>query len=161
MESLVDKVERVEQRRRKWRKIRNVALLIIVVALLAGGSFYYYFPFARGIKSGRLNYVVYKGFVFKTYEGRLIQSGLRPGANGGIQSNEFVFSISDKAIAEELMNAGGQTVELHYTEYLGAIPWRGYSRYVVDKIVGISEAEKQPEVQPEEEKKLEIPTEMM
>ena len=37
------------------------------------------------------------------------------------------------------MNAGGQTVELHYTEYLGALPWRGYSRYVVDRIVNISD----------------------
>ena len=97
MESLVDKVERVEQRRRKWRKIRNITMLIIVAVLLAGGSFYYYFPFAKGIKTGRLNYVVYKGILFKTYEGRLIQSGIRPSADGGIQSNEFMFSVSDEA----------------------------------------------------------------
>ena len=113
MESLVDKVERVEQRRRKWRKIRNITMLIIVAVLLAGGSFYYYFPFAKGIKTGRLNYVVYKGILFKTYEGRLIQSGIRPSADGGIQSNEFMFSVSDEAVAEELMSAGSRTVELH------------------------------------------------
>ena len=154
MESLVDKVERVEQRRRKWRKIRNIALLIIVVVLLAGGSFYYYFPFAKGIKTGRLNYVVYKGIIFKTYEGRLIQPGIRPGADGGIQSNEFMFSVSDEAVAEELMSAGGQTVELHYIEYLGAGPWRGYSRYVVDRIVDISSDK-------EEVKEIDIPSEMM
>ena len=122
MESLVDKVERVEQRRRKWRKIRNITMLIIVAVLLAGGSFYYYFLFAKGIKTGWLNYVVYKGILFKTYEGRLIQSGIRPSADGGIQSNEFMFSVSDEAVAEELMSAGGQTVELHYIEYLGAVP---------------------------------------
>ena len=90
MESLVDKVERVEQRRRKWRKIRNITMLIIVAVLLAGGSFYYYFPFAKGIKTGRLNYVVYKGILFKTYEGRLIQSGIRPSADGGIISSILV-----------------------------------------------------------------------
>lgn len=154
MESLVDKVERVEQRRRKWRKIRNIALLIIVVVLLAGGSFYYYFPFAKGIKTGRLNYVVYKGILFKTYEGRLIQSGIRPSADGGIQSNEFMFSVSDEAVAEELMSAGGRTVELHYIEYLGAVPWRGYSRYVVDRIVDISSDK-------EEVKEIDIPSEVM
>ena len=65
MESLVDKVERMEQRRRKWRKIRNITMLIIVAVLLAGGSFYYYFPFAKGIKTGRLNYVVYKGIHYE------------------------------------------------------------------------------------------------
>lgn len=154
MESLVDKVERVEQRRRKWRKIRNIALLIIVAVLLAGGSFYYYFPFAKGIKTGRLDYVVYQGVLFKTYEGRLIQSGIEPSADGGFQSNEFVFSVSDKAVAEELMSAGGQTVELHYVEYLGAVPWRGYSRYVVDRIVGISPDK-------EEIKAIDIPSEVM
>ena len=30
--------------------------------------------FGEGVKSGELNYVVYKGLVFKTYEGKLIQS---------------------------------------------------------------------------------------
>ena len=154
MESLVDKVERVEQRRRKWRKIRNITMLIIVAVLLAGGSFYYYFPFAKGIKTGRLNYVVYKGILFKTYEGRLIQSGIRPSADGGIQSNEFMFSVSDEAVAEELMSAGGRTVERHYIEYLGAVPWRGYSRYVVDRIVDISSDK-------EEVKEIDIPSEVM
>lgn len=138
MESLVDKVERAELRRRKWRKILSIAVPIVVVLLITVCSFYYYFPFATGMKSGRLNYVVHKGLVFKTYEGRLIQAGIRPAETGGFQSNEFIFSVSDKQVAEELMNAGGKTVELHYTEYLGALPWRGYSRYVVDRIVNVS-----------------------
>ena len=139
MQTLVDKVERAEERRRKLRRMLRVAVPIVLIALLIVGGFYYYFPFATGMKSGRLNYVVYKGIVFKTYEGRLIQAGIRPADTGGFQSNEFVFSVSDKEVAEQLMNAGGQTVELHYTEYLGALPWRGYSRYVVDRIVNISD----------------------
>ena len=138
MQTLVDKVERAEERRRKLRRMLRVAVPIVLIALLIVGGFYYYFPFATGMKSGRLNYVVYKGIVFKTYEGRLIQAGIRPADTGGFQSNEFVFSVSDKEVAEQLMNAGGQTVELHYTEYLGALPWRGYSRYVVDRIVNVS-----------------------
>ena len=139
MQSLVDKVERAELRRRKLRRILSITLPVVLVVMLTVGGFYYYFPFATGMKSGRLNYVVYKGIVFKTYEGRLIQAGIRPTETGGFQSNEFVFSVSDKQVAEELMNAGGKTVELHYTEYLGALPWRGYSRYVVDRIVNVSE----------------------
>ena len=140
MQTLVDKVERAEERRRKLRRMLRVAVPIVLIALLIVGGFYYYFPFATGMKSGRLNYVVYKGIVFKTYEGRLIQAGIRPADTGGFQSNEFVFSVSDKEVAEQLMNAGGQTVELHYTEYLGALPWRGYSRYVVDRIVNITDS---------------------
>ncbi len=157
MESLVEKVERKERSRRKWRKIRNFFLLISLLVLFAGGSFYYYFPFAKGVKSGQLNYVVYKGVLFKTYEGKLIQSGIWSERDGGIQSNEFVFSVADKAVAEQLMSAGGQTVELHYTEYLGAIPWRGSSHYVVDRIVSISplDSDEKKEEEPD------IPSEIM
>jgi hypothetical protein len=28
-------------------------------------------------------------------------------------------------------------MELHYKEYLGALPWRGMSKYVVDSIISI------------------------
>lgn len=121
-----------------WKKIRNTVFLLIVL-FLAGFIFIrYYYPFGEGVKSGQLNYVVYKGLVFKTYEGKLIQTGIRS-QTGSIQSNEFEFSIDKKEVAERLMRAGGKTVELHYKEYFGAIPWRGYSRYVVDSIVSLNE----------------------
>lgn len=120
-----------------WKKFRNFSLVIIAIALILFVGIRFYYPYGEGVKTGQLNFVVYKGFVFKTYEGKLIQSGIWSNKPGGIQSNEFEFSIEDKTIAEELMRAGGKTVELHYKEYFSAIPWRGYSRYVVDKIVRI------------------------
>ncbi len=121
------------------KKFANITLVIIIIALLAFGAIRYYYPYGEGVKSGQLNYVVYKGILFKTYEGKLIQSGVWSNKPGGIQSNEFEFSIDDKAVAEELMLAGGKTVELHYKEYFAAVPWRGYSKYVVDKIVKIND----------------------
>lgn len=120
------------------KKFGNMTLVILILALLAFGAIRYYYPYGEGVKSGQLNYVVYKGIIFKTYEGKLIQSGIWSNKPGGIQSNEFEFSIEDKAVAEELMVAGGKTVELHYKEYFAALPWRGYSRYVVDKIIKIN-----------------------
>ena len=33
------------------------------------------------------------------------------------------------------MLLGGRTVELHYKEYFGALPWRGFTKFVVDSIV--------------------------
>ncbi|WP_085537411.1 hypothetical protein [Massilibacteroides vaginae] len=120
-----------------WKKFRNFSLAILAIALILFVGIRYYYPYGEGVKTGQLNYVVYKGMIFKTYEGKLIQSGIWSNKPGGIQSNEFEFSIEDKIIAEELMRAGGKTVELHYKEYFGVIPWRGYSRYVVDKIVRI------------------------
>ena len=146
MESLLVKTDIVRQKGRRWRKIRNIIFLVILTGFVSWGGIRYYYPFAEGVKSGKLNYVVYKGLVFKTYEGKLIQSGIRSSEAGGIQSNEFVFSVAKKDIAEKLMHAGGKTVELHYTEYFGAIPWRGYSRYVVDEIVSISDEKEKSEL---------------
>ncbi len=120
-----------------WKKIRNFSLFILTVVLFV--CIRYYYPYVEGVKTGQLNFVVYKGIIFKTYEGKLIQSGIWSNKPGGIQSNEFEFSIEDKTVAEELMRAGGRTVELHYKEYFAAIPWRGYSRYVVDEIIRIGE----------------------
>ena len=124
-----------------WKRIRNITLLILGIALVAFVGIRYYFPYGEGVKTGQLNFVVYKGFLFKTYEGKLIQSGFWSNASGGIQSNEFVFSIADPAVAKELMKVGGQRVELHYKEYLGALPWRGYSKYIVDEILSIKPAD--------------------
>jgi hypothetical protein len=91
----------------------------------------FYFVFGEGVKSGHLNYVVLKGDVWKTYEGKLIQEGIRP----GIQSYEFEFSVVDKALAEKLMANSGKVFDLHYKEYHGVVPWRGNTRYIVDSIV--------------------------
>ena len=107
--------------------------LIIVMAIFI--YFRFYFVFGEGVKSGELNYVVYKGVLFKTYEGKLIQSGIRSQKAGTIQSYEFEFSIEDEKLARELMTKGGETLELHYKEYFGALPWRGFTKFIVDSIV--------------------------
>ncbi|ASZ10798.1 hypothetical protein KTO58_21490 [Chitinophaga pendula] len=114
-----------------------VSILILVAAAFA---FYkYYFVFGKGVKAGELNYFVEKGYVFKTYEGRLIQSGYRSKQPGAIQSNEFMFSVKDERVAQQLMKASGKSVELHYKEYLGALPWRGFSNFIVDSVLTVSE----------------------
>ena len=112
---------------------------IIILVILAGFIYWkYFFVFGEGVKSGELNYVVKKGVMFKTYEGKLIQSGLRSKAPNTIQSYDFEFSVADDKVAQQLMSNGGKTFDLHYKEYNGALPWRGYSEYVVDSIVSMS-----------------------
>lgn len=99
----------------------------------------YYYVFGTGVKSGELNYLVYKGVIFKTYEGKLIQSGFRADKPGGLQSNQFNFSVVDEEIAKKLMISGGKNVQIHYKEYFGALPWRGYTKFIVDSIITIKE----------------------
>lgn len=117
------------------KKIWVIIISVVVVALAAFVYFRFYFVFGEGVKSGELNYVVYKGVLFKTYEGKLIQSGIRSKTAGSVQSYEFEFSVEDEALARELMVLGGRTLELHYKEYFGRLPWRGFTKFVVDSIV--------------------------
>lgn len=124
-----------EQIHFQMKRIFKFIILPLVVALAIFGYFRFYFVFGEGVKSGELNYVVYKGVLFKTYEGKLIQSGFRSQKTGSIQSYEFEFSVEDEELARELMTRGGETLELHYKEYFGALPWRGFTKFVVDSII--------------------------
>ena len=120
-------------------KVKLYIMLFLIVALGIFVFVRYYFVFGTGVKSGELNYLVHKGVVFKTYEGKLIQSGFRADKPEGFQSNQFEFSVADKTVAEKLMLSSGKNVELHYKEYFAAIPWRGFTKFIVDSIIDINE----------------------
>jgi len=128
--------EQLPQKRKKpFRKffiIAGLGLLIIAAGMIWWN---YYYVFGEGVKSGQLNYVVKKGNIFKTYEGKLIQVGLRSANTGTIQSNEFMFSVENDSIANVLMMNSGKTFDLHYKEYKKPIPWRGFSVFIVDSII--------------------------
>ncbi len=124
-------------KRRGWRRFLWGTLIVL---LLGGGAFIYgryYFVFGSGVKAGTLNYVVNKGYLFKTYEGVLIMEGFRSAGQGNIQSNQFAFSVEDANLADSLMRLSGRHVELQYKEYIGALPWRGYSNFVVDSLLSV------------------------
>ncbi len=114
---------------------------IIVFVIILAGIFWwrYYFVFAEGVKAGNLNYFEKKGFMFKTWEGRLVQDGFQSPNPGALQSNEFRFSALGDSVALILERSGGQFVELRYKEYLNPIPWRGASNYVVTEVLEIGE----------------------
>ncbi|MEX0882046.1 MAG: hypothetical protein WDZ72_01105 [Cyclobacteriaceae bacterium] len=118
---------------------------IIVLFIILAGIFWwrYYFVFAEGVKAGNLNYFEKKGFIFKTWEGRLVQDGFQSPNPGALQSNEFRFSAKGDSVATMLERSGGQFVELRYKEYLNPIPWRGASNYVVTEVLEIGDERKQ------------------
>lgn len=121
------------------RKILTTLSIIVVLAAAAFVFFKFFFVFGTGVKAGELNLFVYKGYVFKTYEGRLIQAGYNSkNSNNTIQSNEFNFSVKDEKVAKQLERCTGKVVELHYKEYLGTLPWRGMTKYVVDSVYSVS-----------------------
>ncbi|MBL7701906.1 MAG: hypothetical protein JNM14_06625 [Ferruginibacter sp.] len=123
---------------KKKSGFRKFLRWFVFILLLAGAIalwWKYYFVFGEGVKSGELNYVVKKGYVFKTWEGKMIQRGTKE----MMVSNEFIFSIKSDSIAHILEQNSGKCFDLHYREYLGVIPWRGNTKFIVDRVDKIKE----------------------
>ncbi len=127
-------------------KIILLATVIAALLLAVFCFFRFFFVFGEGVKAGELNQFMLKGYVFKTYEGRMIQAGFRSGGailsgDSNLGSYVFEFSVDNQAVADSLMSCSGKVVELHYKEYLGALPWRGMQKQIVDRIISVKETQ--------------------
>ncbi len=131
------------------KPLKKIATITLVILITAGAVIFWwrhYFVFGEGVKAGDLNFLVRKGYIFKTWEGRLIQTGFRTPVPGSIQSNEFEFSITSDSLARVLERASGKFVELRYKEYIAPLPWRGMSRYIVIEILAIRDREEEHQI---------------
>lgn len=125
-----------QEKKSSTKKFLFWVIFIIILFSSVFIWYKYFFVFGEGVKSGQLNYVVKKGNIFKTYEGKLIQQGFGNNAkSGALTSYEFEFSIQDKAVFDQLEANSGKNFDLHYKEYHGVVPWRGNTVYVVDKVL--------------------------
>lgn len=124
---------------RIMKAITWIVSLVVIVGLAAFIFFKFFFVYSEGVNEGDINYFQKEGFVFKTYEGKMIQTGVKSikGAQGTIQSNEFKFSVEDENVAQRLNEVSNMGVRLHWKRYLGVLPWRGNSQYVVDSVYSI------------------------
>ena len=117
-------------------KIITIFSTLFVVGLVIFVYVKFFFVYSQGVNEGDINYFQYEGFVFKTYEGKMIQTGYNSrNSNATIQSNEFKFSVEDEAIARQIESNSSHQIKLHWKRYLGTLPWRGNSEYVVDSVV--------------------------
>ena len=117
-------------------KIITVLSTLAVVALVLFVYVKFFFVYSQGVNEGDINYFQYEGFVFKTYEGKMIQTGYNSrNSQSTIQSNEFKFSVEDEQVAKQIENSSSRQIKLHWKRYLGTLPWRGKSQYVVDSVV--------------------------
>ncbi|KFF13181.1 hypothetical protein N6B72_15650 [Chryseobacterium soli] len=119
--------------KKSWWIVLGTVILLIGVLVW----YKFFFVFGEGVKSGYLNYAIKKGYVFKTYEGKIIQEGFGKGNTGTITSYEFEFSVSDPEVFKQLEANSGKSFDLHYKEYKGTLPWRGNTKYIVDKVVNM------------------------
>lgn len=116
----------------------KIAVWTSVIAVLALAVFIFFrfcFVYAEGVNEGDINYFQKEGFIFKTYEGKMIQTGLKNSkVQGSIQSNEFKFSVVKESVARQLDEGSNTGVKLHWKRYLGTLPWRGNSQFIVDSV---------------------------
>ena len=119
-------------------KIVTIVSSVLVVALGVFVFFKFFFVYSEGVNEGDINYFQKEGFIFKTYEGKMIQTGYNSrNSSATIQSNEFKFSVDDEEVAQQIENNSSRQIKLHWKRYLGVLPWRGNSQYVVDSIVSV------------------------
>ena len=124
---------------------------VLAVLVLAGYIFIkFFFVYAEGVNEGDINYFQREGYIFKTYEGKMIQSGLKSakGVQGSIQSNEFKFSVDDEQVAAQLNAISNTGVKLHWKRYRGTLPWRGNSQFIVDGVVSLENKHVSPKAEP-------------
>ena len=121
-----------------------VSVLLIGLGLFV--FFKFFFVYSEGTNEGDINYFQREGFVFKTYEGKMIQTGYNShNTSATIQSNEFKFSVVDERVAQQIDSNSSRQIKLHWKRYLGTLPWRGKSQFVVDSIISVRQAAPQLE----------------
>lgn len=128
-------------------RAKVVTWFTVIILLLAAGFIYikWCFVYSEGVNEGDINYFQKEGYIFKTYEGKMIQTGYNSrNAKATIQSNEFRFSVKDPKVAEKINNSSSRQMKLHWQRYLGTLPWRGNSQYVVDSIYSTTPATSAP-----------------
>lgn len=120
---------------KKTKIIVWTSLSLGLVFLIAGFIFFKFcFVYSEGVNEGDINYFQKEGFIFKTYEGKMILTGFKAPKGGNLQSNELKFSVASERVARQLEEGSSVDVKLHWKRYLGTLPWRGNSQYVVDSV---------------------------
>jgi len=118
--------------------IWSIVVVIVGLAIFLFVKFGY--VYSEGVNEGDINYFQREGFIFKTYEGKMIQTGYSSrNANAAVQSNEFKFSVEDERVAQQIQDLPSRQIKLHWCRYLGTLPWRGNSQYIVDSVIVVSD----------------------
>ncbi|MEI8004638.1 MAG: hypothetical protein WCI48_00415 [Bacteroidota bacterium] len=118
-------------------KIKKFYTWAIIILLLVFAAFIYgkyYFTYSEGERTGILQKFSYRGQIFKTWEGEIILSSVTSSQNVPLASEKFLFSVTDKEVADSLTKLTGNAVTVHYKQKNGKLMWRGDTEYFVDKV---------------------------
>lgn len=113
-------------------------LLILTILLIGIFAFFYWGKYESGIMAGKVLRISQKGFIFKTYEGKLNLEtfGALKGTSPIAESFDFSVEGSDTAVINQLeqVSLSGERVNLYFIKRYMTFPWRGESKYFVTQV---------------------------
>ena len=117
------------------KKIVKRFIIIAIVLGIALFAFCYWGVYERGVMAGKVLRITQKGFIFKTYEGKLNLEtfGALKGTSPIAESFDFSVESSESAVIKELEQVAlsGERVNLKFVRRFAAFPWRGDTKYFV------------------------------
>lgn len=119
-------------------KIVKRILLIALVLGIGTLAFLYYGVYERGVMAGKVLRVTEKGMVFKTYEGKIsLESfGALKGVSPVAETFDFSVESDQTEVIRQLqeVSLSGERVNLHFVKRYAQFPWRGDTKYFIEKV---------------------------
>lgn len=123
---------------RKTRSFLKKLLITLVVTAIAVFSFLYWATYETGVMAGKVIRISEKGILFKTHEGKLNLEtfGALRGTSPIAESFDFSVEGSETEVIAELQRVAlsGERVNLYFKKRYMAFPWRGETKYFVNKV---------------------------
>ncbi len=106
---------------------------VFILIVFTGSYIYwkYYYTYSEGTRAGLLQKFSYRGNIFKTYEGEMVLSSIESKKDVALASEKFLFSVTDKDIAQKLIELEGHFVVVKYHQKHGRLWWNGDTEYFV------------------------------
>lgn len=119
----------------KWVKRLIIIALILGLGVLA---FAYWGVYEKGSMAGKVLRITEKGMLFKTHEGKisLDSFGALKGVSPVAETFDFSVEGDNTDVIEQLQEVAlsGERVNLHFVKRYVAFPWRGDTKYFVEKV---------------------------
>lgn len=127
--------ERVKRTTKKIVKIILISAIVISLIVLA---FLYWGTYEDGLMAGKILRISQKGFVFKTYEGKinLETFGALKGTSPIAESFDFSVESDEEELIKQLQEVAlsGERVNLYYIKRYVSFPWRGDTKYFATRV---------------------------
>jgi len=120
------------------KKILKRILIAGVVVALAILAFLYWGTYESGVMAGKVLRISEKGFLFKTYEGKLsLESfGALKGVSPVAETFDFSVESGEREIIKQLNEVAlsGERVNLHFKKRFMTFAWRGDTKYFITQV---------------------------